>query len=150
MKATFFPTLAEVVELQRVLNEKFGGTGRVHNKARLKRTLLQPKQGDYPSLTHQASSLLLGLLNNSCFTEGNARMSFATTAIFLKMNGFKLRVNARRVCNFLSTEHSDANVSDYDRRVMFDGHRNGSYDLTQMVQRSIAIERVAKWIDDHL
>ena len=40
----------------------------------------------------QAAALLQSLCQNHCFVDGNKRVAFAATAIFLRMNGYRLSV----------------------------------------------------------
>ncbi len=45
--------------------------------------------------------MLQSLALNHCFIDGNKRVAFALTAIFLRMNGWNLIVNAEEGENFL-------------------------------------------------
>lgn len=94
MKKTLFLTLAEVLELHVRLIERFGGKHGVRDKGLLESALMRPRTGYYPTLTLQAAALLQSLLLNHAFIDGNKRVAFASTAIFLKMNGFSLHLSA--------------------------------------------------------
>ncbi len=43
----------------------------------------------------QAAALFQSLTLNHCFADGNKRIAFALTAVFLKMNGCRLSVDAK-------------------------------------------------------
>ena len=92
MKVTLFPTLREVVELYRVLIERFGGESGTRDLGLIESALMRPQTGYYSSLSLQAAALLQSLCNNHGFVDGNKRVAFATTAIFLRMNGLRLKV----------------------------------------------------------
>lgn len=94
MKTTFYPTLAETLELHERLIERFGGKGGVRDLGLLESALMRPKTGYYKSLSLEAAALLQSLTQNHAFLDGNKRVAFATTAIFLLMNGYRLKVDA--------------------------------------------------------
>ena len=48
---------------------------------------MRPRSGYYKSLSEQAAALLQSLCQNHAFIDGNKRVAFALTAIFLRMNG---------------------------------------------------------------
>ena len=94
MKATFFPTLAETLELHGVLLARFGGKAGVRDMGLLESALMRPQTGYYKSLSLEGAALLQSLVQNHAFIDGNKRVAFATTAIFLRMNGYRLKVDA--------------------------------------------------------
>jgi death on curing protein len=65
----------------------------------------------YPTLTEtlelhkrpslEAAALLQSLSQNHAFIDGNKRVAFATTAIFFRINGFRLKVDAENGESFL-------------------------------------------------
>jgi death on curing protein len=91
---TLFPTLDEALELHRVLLERFGGTSGVRDRGLLQSALARPQTGYYDTLWLQAASLLQSLAMNPPFVDGNKRVAFALTAIFLRMNGQRLAATA--------------------------------------------------------
>jgi death on curing protein len=98
---TLYPTLAEVLYLHRRLIERFGGGGGVRDAGLLESALHRPRSGYYGSLSEQAAALLQSLARNHAFVDGNKRVAFATCAVFLRMNGFKLAVDADAAEAFL-------------------------------------------------
>lgn len=101
MKTTLFPTLEECLSLDGELIKRFGGQGGVRDPGMLESALARPRSGYYGSLSEQAAALLQSLARNHAFTDGNKRMAFAVTAIFLRMNGFRLPVSAKEGEDFL-------------------------------------------------
>lgn len=94
MTPTLFPSLQETLELHRQLIRKFGGTRGVRDLGLLESALLRPQTGYYDTLSLQAAALFQSLCQNHCFVDGNIRVAFATTAIFLRMNGYRLKSDA--------------------------------------------------------
>ena len=94
MKPTLYPSLQETLELHRQLILRFGGAEGVRDKGLLESALVRPQTGYYDTLSMQAAALLQSLCRNHCFVDGNKRVAFATAAIFLRLNGYRLRVEA--------------------------------------------------------
>lgn len=94
MTRTLFPTLEEALELHRILLERFGGLPGVRDLGLLQSALARPQTGYYDTRWLQAAALLQSLGRNHAFIDGNKRVAFALTAIFLRMNGHRLAVAA--------------------------------------------------------
>lgn len=101
MKVTLYPTLTETLELHTRLIERFGGKKGVRDMGLLESALMRPQTGYYKSLSLEAAALLQSLTQNHAFVDGNKRVAFATTAIFLRMNGYRLKVDADNGESFL-------------------------------------------------
>ena len=101
MKITLYPTLSETLELHARLLERFGGKSGVRDLGLLESALMRPQTGYYSSLSLEAAALLQSLSQNHAFIDGNKRIAFATTAIFLRMNGFRLVVDPDNGESFL-------------------------------------------------
>ncbi len=52
----------------------------------LESALARPRSEYYSSLSEQAAAMLQSLALNHCFIDGNKRVAFALTAIFLRMS----------------------------------------------------------------
>lgn len=94
MKITLYPTMAEALALHEKLIERFGGLPGVRDKGLLEAALARPQSGYYETLSLQAAALMQSLAQNHSFIDGNKRVAFALTAIFLRMNNFRLEVDA--------------------------------------------------------
>ena len=77
------------------------GTGEVRDLGLLESALARPRSGYYSSLSEQAAALLQSLAGNHAFVDGNKRIAFAATAVFLRLNGFALRVDTDEAEHFL-------------------------------------------------
>ncbi len=104
MEPTLYPTLEEALFLHGRLLERFGGAPGPRDLGLLDSALARPRSGYYRSLSEQAAALLQSLALNHCFVDGNKRMAFALAAVFLRMNGTSLRVDAEAGERFLIDE----------------------------------------------
>jgi len=120
IQAVLFPTLQETLELHTQLILRFGGLAGVRDMGLLQSALLRPQTGYYDTLSLQAAALLQSLCQNHCFVDGNKRVAFACTAIFLRMNGYRLSVQADDGESFL---------------------------IDQVIKEKIAIEDIAAWLE---
>jgi death-on-curing protein len=101
MKETLYPTHEEALYLHEVLIQRFGGKAGVLDKGLLESALARPRSGYYRSITEQAAALMQSLAMNHPFVDGNKRVAFALTAVFLKLNGLKLSVEAKAGVHFV-------------------------------------------------
>lgn len=123
MKKTLYLTLAEILELHIRLIERFGGKVGVRDKGLLESALIRPRTGYYQTLTLQAAALMQSLALNHAFIDGNKRVAFASTAIFLKLNGFSLRIAAD----------------------------DGEYFLIErIIKQRVDLDEIARWLERHL
>lgn len=102
--ATRYPSLAETLYLHTRLLERFGGATGIRDPGLLESALMRPRSGYYHSLSEQAAALLQSLCQNHAFVDGNKRVAFATTAVFLRINGYRLAVAADEGERFLIEE----------------------------------------------
>lgn len=123
IQTVLFPTLQETLELHRQLILRFGGSAGVRDLGLLESALVRPQTGYYATLSMQAAALLQSLCQNHCFVDGNKRVAFACTAIFLRMNGYRLGVKADDGEAFL-VEH--------------------------VIQQRAAIEDIATWLESRM
>lgn len=101
MKETLYPTLEEALYLHDVLIQRFGGKAGVLDKGLLESALARPRSGYYRSISEQAAALMQSLAVNYPFVDGNKRVAFALTAVFLKINGLHLFVEATEGVHFI-------------------------------------------------
>ena len=101
MTAVQFLTLDEVLALHERLLQEFGGSSGVRDLGLLESALYRPRSGYYENLLEMASALCESLLMNHAFVDGNKRVAFFATDVFLRMNGWKIKVTAEDAYNFL-------------------------------------------------
>ncbi len=92
-KFTVYPTLEEALFLHRRLLDEFGGSEGVRDPGLLESALARPRSGYYKTIYEQAAALMQSLVGNHSFVDGNKRVGFALTAVFLLLNGYKLSVS---------------------------------------------------------
>lgn len=123
MTITLYPTLAETLELHSLLLKRFGGKSGVRDMGLLQSALMRPQTGYYNSLSLEAAALLQSLTQNHPFVDGNKRVAFATTAIFLRMNGYRLKVDADNGESFI---------------------------IDQVILQKAPLESIADWLEQHM
>lgn len=104
MIETHYPTLDEILHLHGRLLERFGGSPGLRDLGLLESALARPRSGYYATLSEQAAALLQSLARNHVFVDGNKRIAFASCAVFLRMNGFRLVLDAASAERFLIDE----------------------------------------------
>ncbi len=106
-----FLSLDEVVEIHTVLIERFGGPPGVRDLGLLESALYRPQTGYYQDLLEMAAALFESLIKNHPFVDGNKRVAFFATDVFLRLNGYKFQVEAKSAHRFLMNLF-DANSCD--------------------------------------
>lgn len=94
-------TLDEVLAIHEALVERFGGVRGVRDAGLLESALFRPQTGYYEDLAAMAAALFESLIMNHPFIDGNKRVAFFATDVFLKLNGWKLVVDPDRAHAFL-------------------------------------------------
>ena len=92
-EATEFLTVEEVLAIHARLIERFGGESGVRDLGLLESALYRPQTGYYRDLSEQAAALFESLLMNHPFVDGNKRVAFFSTDVFLRLNSWKLLVD---------------------------------------------------------
>ena len=100
-KTVAFLSRDEALEIHRVLLEHFGGPPGVRDLGLLESALYRPRTGYYADLAEMAAALFESLIMNHPFVDGNKRVAFFATDVFLRLNGYKLKVDAKKANRFL-------------------------------------------------
>jgi death-on-curing protein len=96
-----FLSLDEAIAIHEQLIETFGGPGGIRDLGLLDSALHRPRSGYYPDLVSMASALFESVLMNHPFVDGNKRVAFFATDVFLRMNGWKIVVDSDAAHRFL-------------------------------------------------
>ena len=91
---TDYLTVAEVYRMQHRLIELFGGLQGVRDRGSVEAAVFRPQSGYYNSIADKAAALMESLGNNHGFLDGNKRIAFTATDVFLRRNGFYIEVDA--------------------------------------------------------
>lgn len=86
-------TIAEVLNVHRVLVERYGGTHGLRDMGTLEAAVFRPQSGYYADTVEEAAALLESMLINHPFLDGNKRTAFACCDVFLRMNGLSLNAD---------------------------------------------------------
>jgi death-on-curing protein len=100
-KTVVFLSRDEALEIHRALLERFGGPAGVRDPGLLESALYRPRTGYYADLAEMAAALFESLIMNHPFVDGNKRVAFFATDVFLRLNGYKLKVDATNAHTFL-------------------------------------------------
>lgn len=100
-EAVQFLSLDEVLAIHERVIEAFGGSTGVRDRGLLESALYRPQSGYYESLEGMAAAMFESLLINHPFVDGNKRVAFFATDVFLRLNGWKMRVGAKAAHAFL-------------------------------------------------
>jgi len=85
-----FLSVDEAIAIHERLIERFGGTSGIRDKGLLESALFRPQTGYYDDIAELATALFESLILNHAFVDGNKRVAFFVTDIFLRLNGWKL------------------------------------------------------------
>lgn len=97
-----FLSVDEVQEIHARLSVRFGGVDGLRDKGLLESALFRPQTGYYADLVEMAAAVFESQMNNHPFVDGNKPVAFFSTDVFLRINGYKMRLNLRRLTLFLS------------------------------------------------
>ena len=116
-----FLTVAEVYQMQHRLLDLFGGMHGVRDKGAVESAVFRPQTGYYNSLEEEAAALMESLGNNHGFLDGNKRIAFTATDVFLRRNGCYIKVGAAAGFDFINGsmerhEFRFAQILDWIRR----------------------------------
>lgn len=80
----------DVLAIHSDLIERFGGTQGVRDPGLLEAALFRPQTGYYKSLLDEAAALWESLSHNHSFIDGNKKVAFASTYVFLAINDVEI------------------------------------------------------------
>lgn len=101
MPVNLYLTLEEVFALHGALIERHGGAPGVRDTGLVESALARARSGYYESLSEQAAALLQSFAMNHAFIDGNKRVAWASSMVFLRMNGYRVSVSADEAERFL-------------------------------------------------
>ena len=84
-------TVADVLGMHKLLMQRYGGAPGMRDPGALEAALFRPQTGYYNDIVSQAAALMESLAINHPFVDGNKRVAFAATDVFLRINGWRLQ-----------------------------------------------------------
>jgi death-on-curing protein len=88
-----FLSLDEVLAIHERLIGRFGGAPGIRDMGLLESALYRPRTGYYQDIAEMAAALFESLLMNHPFVDGNKRVAFFATDVFLRLNGWRVEVD---------------------------------------------------------
>ncbi|MBS0423216.1 MAG: type II toxin-antitoxin system death-on-curing family toxin [Proteobacteria bacterium] len=83
-------TVPDVLAIHSILIQRYGGTHGIRDRGALESALFRLQSGYYVDIVSEAAALMESLAINHPFVDGNKRVAFAATDIFLRINGYRI------------------------------------------------------------
>ncbi len=83
-------TVPEVLAIHSILIQHYSGTHGIRDPGALESALFRLQSGYYVDIVAEAAALMESLAINHPFVDGNKRVAFAATDIFLRINGYHI------------------------------------------------------------
>jgi death-on-curing protein len=83
-------TIEDAFDIHEAQITRYGGASGVRDAGLIEAALLRPQTGHYADLIEEAAALWESLTMNHGFVDGNKRIGFACTYVFLRLNGLAL------------------------------------------------------------
>ena len=93
-------TVNEVIVIHEYLIDEFGGSSGIRDLAGLESALARPQTGHYKNIEEESAALMESLAINHPFIDGNKRISFFVTDIFLRLNGHFIDCDSQSAHNY--------------------------------------------------
>ena len=107
MSEVNYITLPDVLAMHMVLIKKYGGSEGLRDMGSLESAVARPQSGYYKDVIESAAALCESLAINHPFIDGNKRVAFAATDVFLRINGYRFTLNSTEIysamMNFFET-----------------------------------------------
>ncbi|MEO5806083.1 type II toxin-antitoxin system death-on-curing family toxin [Devosia sp.] len=87
MSLPIYLTIEDVLWIHDEQLRLYGGAAGVRDEGLVMSALLRPQTGYYADIIEEAAALWESLAMNHGFIDGNKRVAFASTIIFLQVNG---------------------------------------------------------------
>jgi len=125
VSATYLPATA-ILFLHDELIRQFGGIRAVRDERALLAAAARPRatfggQDLYPGVFEKAAALLESLCQNHPFVDGNKRVAYAATGLFLQQNGWLLEAEADDAVAFMLEVASGRHRKD-EIRIWIENH----------------------------
>jgi len=116
-------TTSEVLVMHSLLIRQFGGSDGVRDVGLLEAALFRPQTGYYSDVIAEAAALLESLAVNHPFVDGNKRVAFAVTDVFLRINGYEINSRSQKIYSelirlFDTKEFDFKNLEKFLRKVV--------------------------------
>lgn len=100
-------TLDEVIYIHQKLINEFGGITGIRDRNILESSVMRPQSGYYKNIYEEATALMESLALNHAFVDGNKRVSFFATDVFLRINGYFISCDSEEANDFFNKNLED-------------------------------------------
>ncbi len=97
----YYLDLEDVLSLHQRQLERFGGAPGIRDAGLIEAALGRPQSGYYRDRIEEAAALWESMTMNHGFIDGNKRVGFAATYVFLRMNGLIINASTRNTLRFV-------------------------------------------------
>lgn len=98
---TIYVTLEDAIAIHADQIASYGGSPGLRDEGLLLSALLRPQTGYYGDLIEEAAALWESLAMNHAFVDGNKRVAFACTVVFLAANGVGIAATQEQAITFI-------------------------------------------------
>ncbi len=97
----YYLDMEDVLLLHRRQIEAFGGAPGIRDAGLIEAALARPQSGYYKDRIEEAAALWESLTMNYGFIDGNKRVGFAATYVFLRVNGLAISATTKTTLKFV-------------------------------------------------
>lgn len=101
MPGHYYLDMQDALALHRRQLERFGGAPGIRDAGLIEAALARPQSGYYNDLIEEAAALWESLTMNHGFIDGNKRVGFAATHVFLLVNGLDITASPEATMRFV-------------------------------------------------
>ena len=101
MSETIYLDMDDVLSIHARQIEQFGGSAGLRDPGLLDAALNRPRSGYYQDTLEEAAALWESLTMNHVFVDGNKRVGFAATYVFLRLNGLRIVADEPDIITFV-------------------------------------------------
>jgi death-on-curing protein len=87
---TLYLTVIEIVAIHDRMIRDYGGADGIRDAGAIEAACFRPQSGYYNDIIEEAAALMESLAMNHPFIDGNKRVAFAATDVFLRINGYAI------------------------------------------------------------
>jgi len=97
---TKYLTANEVIVIHEYLISEFGGSSGLRDLGSLESAVARPSTGYYDNIYEESAALMESLAINHPFIDGNKRIAFFVTDVFLRLNGYFIDCDSKSAHNY--------------------------------------------------
>ncbi len=97
----YYLDMDDVLRLHERQIEAFGGAPGIRDAGLIEAALARPQSGYYGDRIEEAAALWESLTMNPGFIDGNKRVGFAATYVFLRINGLVISASVKTALKFV-------------------------------------------------